>query len=67
MHLNILFTYFDYLYRAGVTFKYTLNGSIGLATGKKAIILNAREGGIQSHLRVTKKWRLLLSKTHFTF
>lgn len=43
----VLHTYFDYLYRAGVTFKYTSTGSIGLAADKMAIILNAR-GGVYS-------------------
>ena len=36
--------YFDHLARAGVTFRYTANGSEGLLNGKKAIILAARGG-----------------------
>jgi len=40
-------TFIDYIYRAGVTFKYTEEGPIGLVPEKKVIILNAR-GGIYS-------------------
>ena len=32
-------TYIDYLNRAGVTFRYTANGSEGLITGKKAVVI----------------------------
>lgn len=41
-------TFIDYIYRAGVTFKYTEEGPIGLVPEKKVIILNAR-GGIYSN------------------
>lgn len=37
-------TFIDYIYRAGVTFKYTENGPVGLVPEKKVIILNARGG-----------------------
>lgn len=40
-------TFIDYIYRAGVTFKYTENGPVGLVPDKKVIILNAR-GGVYS-------------------
>ena len=40
-------TFIDYINRAGMTFKYTENGPVGLVPEKKVIILNAR-GGIYS-------------------
>ncbi|MCH4826559.1 FMN-dependent NADH-azoreductase [Planococcus halocryophilus] len=40
-------TFIDYVYRAGVTFKYTAEGPVGLVSEKKVIILNAR-GGVYS-------------------
>ncbi|WP_186725670.1 FMN-dependent NADH-azoreductase [Planomicrobium sp. CPCC 101110] len=40
-------TFIDYINRAGVTFKYTAEGPVGLVPEKKVIILNAR-GGIYS-------------------
>lgn len=40
-------TFIDYIYRAGVTFKYTEEGAVGLVPEKKVIILNAR-GGVYS-------------------
>lgn len=40
----VLHTYFDYLNQAGITFKYTPEGPVGLLTGKKVVILNARGG-----------------------
>ncbi|PSL28791.1 FMN-dependent NADH-azoreductase [Planomicrobium soli] len=40
-------TFIDYIYRAGVTFKYTENGPVGLVPDKKVVILNAR-GGVYS-------------------
>jgi FMN-dependent NADH-azoreductase len=36
--------YFDHIARAGVTFKYTDKGAVGLLTGKKAYVLAARGG-----------------------
>jgi FMN-dependent NADH-azoreductase len=36
--------YFDQLARAGVTFRYTDKGAVGLLTGKKAYIIAARGG-----------------------
>ncbi|KPV55430.1 FMN-dependent NADH-azoreductase [Paenibacillus sp. A3] len=43
----VLHTYFDYLNRAGKTFKFTAEGAIGLVPDKKAVLLSAR-GGIYS-------------------
>ncbi|KAA9006482.1 FMN-dependent NADH-azoreductase [Paenibacillus spiritus] len=43
----VLHTYMDYLAQAGKSFKYTENGPVGLLTGKKAVLLNAR-GGVYS-------------------
>lgn len=37
-----LVTYISYLSQAGKTFKYTAQGSVGLAGDKKVVILNAR-------------------------
>ncbi|TAM49246.1 MAG: FMN-dependent NADH-azoreductase [Paraburkholderia sp.] len=37
-------TYFDWIARAGVTFRYTENGPEGLVKGKKAYIVSARGG-----------------------
>lgn len=39
--------YFDHVARAGVTFKYTDKGSVGLLAGKKAYVFAAR-GGLYS-------------------
>ncbi len=36
--------YFDHVARAGVTFKYTEQGPVGLLTGKKAYVFAARGG-----------------------
>ncbi|QKG84148.1 FMN-dependent NADH-azoreductase [Kroppenstedtia pulmonis] len=43
----VLHTYLDYLNQAGKTFRYTPEGAVGLVTGKKVALLNAR-GGIYS-------------------
>jgi len=40
-------TWIDYVSRAGVTFRYTENGPVGLVTGKKAILVLAT-GGVYS-------------------
>lgn len=37
-------TYFDWIARAGVTFRYTPNGPEGLVKGKKAYVVSARGG-----------------------
>jgi FMN-dependent NADH-azoreductase len=36
--------YFDWIARAGITFRYTANGPEGLVTGKKAFVVSARGG-----------------------
>jgi FMN-dependent NADH-azoreductase len=41
---STLKAYFDYIARAGVTFRYTENGPIGLLTGKKVIVFATRGG-----------------------
>src|SRR5262249_23505623 len=41
---STLKAYFDHVGRAGVTFKYTEKGPIGLLTGKKVYVLAARGG-----------------------
>src|SRR3954468_11503555 len=41
---STLKAYFDHIARAGVTFKYTAEGPVGLLTGKKAYVLAARGG-----------------------
>lgn len=41
---STLKAYFDHVARAGVTFKYTEKGAVGLLTGKKAYLVIARGG-----------------------
>jgi FMN-dependent NADH-azoreductase len=41
---STLRAYFDHLARAGVTFRYTAEGPVGLLTGKKAYVLATRGG-----------------------
>ncbi|HLE66190.1 MAG TPA: FMN-dependent NADH-azoreductase [Burkholderiales bacterium] len=41
---STLKAYFDHIARAGVTFRYTENGPVGLLTGKKAYVFAARGG-----------------------
>jgi FMN-dependent NADH-azoreductase len=41
---SMLKAYFDHVARAGVTFRYTEKGSVGLLTGKKAYVFAARGG-----------------------
>jgi FMN-dependent NADH-azoreductase len=41
---STLKAYFDHIARAGVTFRYTDQGPVGLLTGKKAIVFAARGG-----------------------
>jgi len=41
---STLKAYFDHIARAGVTFKYTDKGPVGLLTGKKAFVFVARGG-----------------------
>ncbi|HKT96098.1 MAG TPA: NAD(P)H-dependent oxidoreductase [Paraburkholderia sp.] len=37
-------TYFDWIARAGITFRYTATGPEGLVTGKKVFVVSARGG-----------------------
>ncbi|WP_263768900.1 FMN-dependent NADH-azoreductase [Propionivibrio soli] len=41
---STLKAYFDHIARAGVTFRYTAEGPVGLLTGKKAYVFAARGG-----------------------
>ncbi|WP_317931955.1 FMN-dependent NADH-azoreductase [Halioxenophilus sp. WMMB6] len=41
---SVLKAYFDHIARAGLTFKYTEAGPVGLAGGKKVYLLSARGG-----------------------
>ena len=41
---SMLKAYFDHVARAGVTFRYTAQGSVGLLTGKQAFVFAARGG-----------------------
>ena len=41
---SMLKAYFDHIARAGVTFKYTEKGPVGLLTGKKAYVFATRGG-----------------------
>lgn len=41
---SMLKAYFDHIARAGVTFRYTETGPVGLLTGKKAYVFAARGG-----------------------
>lgn len=41
---STLKAYFDHIARAGVTFRYTENGPVGLLTGKKVVAFAARGG-----------------------
>ena len=41
---SVLKAYFDHIARAGVTFRYTEKGPIGLLTGKEVYVLAARGG-----------------------
>ena len=40
-------TYFDWIARAGITFRYTANGPEGLVNGKKVHVVSARGGKYQ--------------------
>jgi len=46
--------YFDHVARAGVTFRYTDKGAVGLLTGKKAYVFAARGGLYQGTPRDTQ-------------
>jgi FMN-dependent NADH-azoreductase len=44
---STLKTWFDYVLRAGITFKYTESGAVGVLEGKRAIVIETR-GGLYS-------------------
>lgn len=44
---STLKSWFDYILRAGITFRYTESGPEGLITGKKAVVIETR-GGLYS-------------------
>jgi FMN-dependent NADH-azoreductase len=44
---STLKAWFDYVLRAGITFRYTENGPVGLLKGKRAIVIESR-GGLYS-------------------
>jgi FMN-dependent NADH-azoreductase len=41
---STLKAWFDHVLRAGITFRYTENGPVGLVTGKQAIVIESRGG-----------------------
>ncbi len=51
---SALKAYFDHLARAGVTFRYTANGPVGLLTGKQVYVFAARGGLYQGTPRDTQ-------------
>ncbi len=51
---STLKAYFDHVARAGVTFRYTANGPVGLLTGKKVYVFAARGGLYQGTPRDTQ-------------
>jgi FMN-dependent NADH-azoreductase len=51
---STLKAYFDHVARAGVTFRYTDKGPVGLLTGKKAYVFAARGGIYQGTPRDTQ-------------
>src|SRR5216683_3814305 len=51
---STLKAYFDHIARAGVTFRYTANGPVGLLTGKKVYVFAARGGLYQGTPRDTQ-------------
>ena len=51
---STLKAYFDHIARAGVTFRYTANGPVGLLTGKRVYVFAARGGLYQGTPRDTQ-------------
>ena len=56
---STLKAYFDYVARAGITFKYTEKGAVGLLQGKKAYVLTTREACIKALQKIRKPVTLL--------
>lgn len=44
---SVLKAYIDHVIRAGVTFKYTETGPVGMLTGKRAVVVSARGGAYE--------------------
>jgi FMN-dependent NADH-azoreductase len=67
---SMLRAYFDHVARAGVTFKYTEKGPVGLLTGKKAYIFVTR-GGVygekHAHTDYVRDFLAFLGITDVTF
>jgi FMN-dependent NADH-azoreductase len=67
---STLRAYFDHVARAGVTFKYTEKGPVGLLTGKKAYVFVTR-GGIygekHAHTDYVRDFLAFLGITDVTF
>ncbi|HEV7478274.1 MAG TPA: NAD(P)H-dependent oxidoreductase [Burkholderiales bacterium] len=67
---SMLRAYFDHVARAGVTFKYTEKGPVGLLTGKKAYVFVTR-GGVygekHAHTDYVRDFLAFLGITDVTF
>ena len=71
---SMLKAYFDHIARAGVTFRYTERGPIGLLTGKEAFVFAARGGKYfgttldtqTAHVRDFLRF-LGIDQVHFTY
>ena len=67
---STLKAYFDHIARAGVTFKYTEKGPVGLLTGKKTYVVAAR-GGLygpeHSHAEYVRDFLAFLGLTDVEF
>ena len=61
---STLKSYFDHIARAGVTFKYTATGPVGLLTGKKAVVFATR-GGVYAGTPMDSQTDYV--RTFFTF
>jgi FMN-dependent NADH-azoreductase len=69
---STLKAYFDHVARAGLTFRYTPNGSVGLLTGKKAYVFAARGGlyagtGLDSQTPYVRQFLAFLGVTDVEF
>jgi len=67
---STLKAYFDHIARAGVTFKYTDNGPVGMLTGKKTYVVVARGGQYgpeHSHAEYVRDFLAFLGMTDVEF
>jgi FMN-dependent NADH-azoreductase len=67
---STLKAYFDHIARAGVTFKYTERGAVGLLTGKKVYVVVARGGqygGKHAHAEYVRDFLAFLGMTDVEF